>query len=441
MKVLSLFTGAGGLDLGFQRAGFKIALAIESDSTAVRTLRRNTEWPVSHDKLETAALIELEKKIETSLSQVDVVTGGPPCQPFSKINYWLGNSRRGLKDPRSSTVADYFRLVTLIQPRVFLLENVPAFEYGGTEGALNLMRRLVTRLEMDVGAEYRLSVAVLNAVEYGVPQRRERLFVVGVRDGPSFTFPHRTHTNPDIEGREQLSLEGLDPYRTAWDAIGDLGEDHFDTDLRIRGKWANLVPSIPEGENYLYHTNRRTGKEIFGWRRRYWHFLLKLAKSEPSWTITAQPSGGIGPFHWKNRRLSPRELCRLQTFPDQYVPYGTIEDIQRQIGNAVPVALAERLGHAIAEQVFGIEDVLGISELVPDRKLPIPKPEPVKPVPSQYRDLIGEVQPHPGEGQGPDAWEEAETEQEGNLELFEVDDQEYKDLDSGTSSGTEAVAG
>ena len=89
-----------------------------------------------------------------------------------------------------------------------------------------------------------------------------------------------------------------------------------DEDLAVRGKWADLLPSIPEGSNYLHHTDRGEGMPLFGWRRRYWTFLLKLAKNRPSWTIQAQPGPAVGPFHWSNRRLSVRELSRLQTFPD-----------------------------------------------------------------------------------------------------------------------------
>ena len=85
--------------------------------------------------------------------------------------------------------------------------------------------------------------------------------------------------------------------------------------LTVGGKWADLLPTIPEGQNYLWHTNRGGGSQLFGWRTRYWSFLLKLAKNLPSWTIQAHPGSSIGPFHWRNRKLSVPEMCRLQTFP------------------------------------------------------------------------------------------------------------------------------
>src|SRR5262249_44394676 len=153
--------------------------------------------------------------------------------------------------------------------------------------------------------------AVLNAADYGVPQHRERVFIIGSRDGRPFQFPTQTHGDPSnvYEGT-------LEPFRTAWDALGDLPMLLNDPALRTTGKWADLLPSIPEGENYLWHTNRGGGEPLFGWRTKYWSFLLKLAKNRPSWTIQAQPGSAIGPFHWCDRKLSSRELCRLQTFPD-----------------------------------------------------------------------------------------------------------------------------
>ena len=121
--------------------------------------------------------------------------------------------------------------------------------------------------------------------------------------------------------------------------------------LSLTGRWAELLPSIPEGRNYLHHTERGDGVRLFGWRRRYWSFLLKLSKRLPSWTITAQPGPAIGPFHWKSRRLSPLELCRLQTFPAGYEIDGDLRTIQLQLGNAVPSALAKTPGPGNTDSV------------------------------------------------------------------------------------------
>jgi DNA (cytosine-5)-methyltransferase 1 len=113
------------------------------------------------------------------------------------------------------------------------------------------------------------------------------------------------------------------------------------------------LPSIPEGENYLWHTDRRGGLPLFGWRTRYWSFLLKLAKAKPSWTIQAQPGSAIGPFHWPNRRLSWREMAALQTFPADFNIQSSRVETQRQIGNAVRSHLAEILAHSIAHTLTG----------------------------------------------------------------------------------------
>jgi DNA (cytosine-5)-methyltransferase 1 len=127
--------------------------------------------------------------------------------------------------------------------------------------------------------------------------------------------------------------------------------------------------------------------------------LLKLSKRLPAWTITAQPGSAVGPFHWKNRRLSMRELARLQTFPDDYDVLGSRVAYQRQIGNAVPSALAELLAQCIVRQLFRGTTADGLS-LLPRRRTPVAEPEPVAPVPEEYLHLVGDHSPHPGTGRG-----------------------------------------
>jgi DNA (cytosine-5)-methyltransferase 1 len=267
-------------------------------------------------------------------------------------------------------------------PKTFLLENVPGLAYRGKTEGLALIARTIETINRDRGVSYTLSVARLNAADFGVPQIRERVFVIGSRDGAEFTFPEPTHACP----------------ATAWDAIGDLEADD-DPALRLRGKWADLLPSIPEGENYLWHTERGGGLPLFGWRRRYWSFLLKLAKALPSWTIQAQPGPAIGPFHWKSRRLSARELCRLQTVPEGYTVLGNPAAVQRQLGNAVPSALAEALARALRRQLLGDKVDLR-SRLAPTLRGPVPEAEPVREVHPRYLDLVGSHAAHPGTGMG-----------------------------------------
>ena len=253
-----------------------------------------------------------------------------------------------------------------------------------------------------VGTEYQICVSVLDAADFGVPQHRRRLFVVGSRDGRLFSFPKPTHFAPDDS---MLPLPHVELFRTAWDALAEGEEDPNDPELQATGKWADLLPSIPEGTNYLYHTERGGGIPLFGWRTRFWNFLLKLAKSRPSWTITAQPGPATGPFHWANRRLSRRELCRLQTFPDSYTIAGNLRSVQRQLGNAVPCALAQTLGREIRKQLLDDATDLGELKLLPEKQGAVPVPENTAPVPAKYLDRMGDHADHPGRGKGPRALE------------------------------------
>jgi DNA (cytosine-5)-methyltransferase 1 len=328
------------------------------------------------------------------VGEADALIGGPPCQPFSKSGYWASGDTLRLDDPRAGTLGAFLRVLRDTQPKTFLLENVPGLAYRTKSEGIELIKTTIRKINRDCGTSYALTVGAVNAADYGVPQTRERVFVIGSREGTPFTFPPPTHAQKDSQ---QLSPPRK-LYATAWDAIGDL-ENSDDPSLRVRGKWADLLPSIPEGENYLWHTERGSGLPLFGWRRRYWSFLLKLSKTLPSWTIQAQPGPAIGPFHWKSRRLSARELCRLQTFPDSYTVLGSLASAQRQIGNAVPSALAEVVARAMRCQLLG--DAVSLdSQLTPSPRQPVPGPEPALTAPFKYRHLVGNHEAHPGTGKG-----------------------------------------
>jgi DNA (cytosine-5)-methyltransferase 1 len=249
------------------------------------------------------------------------------------------------------------------------------------------------------GTNYQPVYRVLDAADYGVPQHRSRLILVAARDGREFRFPEPTHGEADLLSTTARLL----PYATTWDAIGDLDVLLNDESLMMCGKWAGLLPSIPEGQNYLWHTSRGGGLPLFGWRTRYWSFLLKLAKDQPSWTLQAQPGPATGPFHWRNRHLSARELCRLQTFPDDIVIEGDRRSAQKQLGNALPSLLAEVLARAIRTQLFDRRAPLGRPRLLPARLLSVPPAEEVDAVPAAYRHLAGHHAAHPGTGKGPRA--------------------------------------
>lgn len=387
-KLISLFTGAGGLDLGFEAAGFETRVAVEMDPEAVATLRANRHWPVIDRDIHSVSPSEILDAAGLQEGEADVLIGGPPCQPFSKSGYWASGDSRRLEDPRSGTLTAYLDVLRETLPAAFLLENVPGLAFRKKNEGLDLIRRFIDSINRERGVSYSMSVEKLSAADYGVPQTRERVFVIGSRSGADFLFPEATHGQG----------EGLKPWTTAWDAIGDLNhEDH--PELSMRGKWADLLASIPEGQNYLYHTDRGEGLSLFGWRRRYWSFLLKLAKRLPSWTLQAKPGPAIGPFHWKNRRLSARELARLQTFPKGFKILGPIRSAQKQVGNAVPSALGEVLARQIRAQ-FLQHEIDTAPTLLPRKKVRIPKPESPVPVPAKYLPLVGTHEAHPGVGKG-----------------------------------------
>jgi DNA (cytosine-5)-methyltransferase 1 len=396
--VISLYTGAGGLDLGLEAAGFRVGVAVEFDSTACATLRANRRWRVIEADIHGPEATS-EKLCEASglaPEEPDLLVGGPPCQPFSKSAYWRSGDTKRLDDPRADTLTAYLRVLRDLRPKAYLIENVHGLAFSGKDEGMRLLKNTIEAINAETGTNYSFHVAKLNAADFGVPQTRERVIIVGSRDGKKFNFPDPTHQDPQLRN---LFSDAREPWLTAWDAIGDL-QDEYDPSLRVGGEWGDLLPSIPEGWNYLWHTDRGGGKSIFGWRRRYWGFLLKLAKNRPAWTVQAQPGTAIGPFHWKSRKLSTRELCRIQTFPDDYEIVGSRTDAQRQLGNAVPSLLAEILGREIRTQLLGHRLKAKPLKLAVRRLGLPPDPEPVTPVPRRYHKYIGVHAPHPGTGKG-----------------------------------------
>jgi len=394
-RVISLFTGAGGIDYGLEAAGYETAVAVEIDPDCCATLRQNRSWQVIERDIFDVSSDEILAAGSLKRGHAALLVGGPPCQPFSKAGLWANGQTARLGDARASTLHAYIRVLEDTLPQAFLLENVDGFSYRGKDEGLRLVLDSIDRINERTGAKYTPTVHLVNAADVGVPQARRRLLIAGARDGATFTFPGATHAAPGQDS-------DLPSHRTAWDALGDLNEPDSTTneeDLAVRGRWADLLPSIPEGHNYLWFTSEMGHTPLFGWRTRYWSFLLKLAKNRPSWTIAAQPGPGTGPFHWKNRRLSMRELCRLQTFPDDVVITGSRGAIQRQIGNAVPSLLAEVIGREIGAQILGRKR-RKLKLLPPDRS-PAPPAEKTRRKPEKYK--TGKHAPHPGTGLGPGA--------------------------------------
>lgn len=384
-RILSVFSGAGGLDLGLEAAGFRVIGCVEKDDLARKTLARNRpRWKL----LEPSDVSEFARTVKPSdldlkRGQLEVLAGGPPCQPFSKAAQWHARSRAGLDDPRAACFPGFIQLIETFLPKVVLIENVQGFTDGKTS-ALPLLQGSLSRINSTTGSSYKANANVVDACDYGVPQHRRRSIIVVRKDGGNFSWPRPTHDERPVR---------------AWDAIGDLRPRNPPSAI---GKWAGLLPSIPEGANYIYHTPKGDGAELFGYRTRYWSFLLKLAKEKPSWTLPAQPPQNAGPFHWDNRRLTPKEMMRLQSFPKGWKIAGEYEDRVRQIGNATPPLLAEVIGRAIDHQIFGRRHSDPPILTIPRHRV-VPPPSIVAGVPGRF--LVGEhhTDPHPGPGLGPGA--------------------------------------
>jgi DNA (cytosine-5)-methyltransferase 1 len=346
LKALSIFSGCGGLDCGIQQAGFDIVLGLDNDHHS--SVSHDFNFPES--KFIEGDISELSEAKAISLlgdeeiKDIDLLIGGPPCPPFSKSRFYRTDKPRAMKDPvGEATIGGYLETLRWLRPKAFLLENVAGMAFKPHQDTL--------RHIFDTAAEYgyKCKSATLNAADYGVPQIRQRFFIVGTRDGIDFDFPLPTHTSPD-----KPDLIGLPAWRTAGEAIMDLDLPEFsDIDGHYAGgKHHHLLEQIPPGDNYLFFTEKRGHPEPqFEWRKRYWSFLLKLSPDMPSWTIQARRSNNMGPFHWRNRILRIEELLRLQTFPDNWYLDGKVDEQWRQIGNAVPPLLAREIGKSIASAV------------------------------------------------------------------------------------------
>ncbi|WP_374759101.1 DNA cytosine methyltransferase [Microbacterium phyllosphaerae] len=384
MQVLSLFSGAGGMDIGLSRAGFEHVGLVELGDAQRASIRQNTDWPLLSEG-DVNVLAETLKPGDLGLERGDLalLAGGPPCQPFSMAAQWAAGGRRGMLDHRARTVVSTLTLVRRFLPRAVLFENVRGFVQG-PRSALQFLQEEFDSISAAEGVQYRLSVAILNAADYGVPQNRRRAIVVALREGDDFAWPDPSHR--------------VDPI-SAWDALHDV---HVSEIPVARGKWVDLLPSIPEGQNYLWLTDRGGGPELFGYRTKYWNFLLKLAHDQPSWTLPASPGPSTGPFHWDNRPLAVEEQLRLQSFPDGWEVSGSHREQTLQIGNATPALLAEVLGNSLRHALGGPEPTKPTLLRARAAMSRIARPS-QQSVPSQFAKLVGSKPAHAGEGKGPAA--------------------------------------
>ena len=236
LTAISLYSGIGGLDFGFEEAGFQTRVALELDKTACQTIRLNRNWEVIEDDISQVSSQTLLARAALKPCEADILIGGPPCQPFSKSSYWVRGDALRLDDPRADTLTGYLRVLRDTRPKAFLLENVYGLAYQGKDEGLRHLLEGIVQINRETGTNYAVSWQVVNCADYGVPQIRERVFMIGSCDGKTFRFPDPTHALPE-GGKEDLFGSKREPYRTAWDAIGDLPEPENWEGLRVGGRW------------------------------------------------------------------------------------------------------------------------------------------------------------------------------------------------------------
>lgn len=341
MRSISLFSGCGGLDLGLHAAGFETVLASDFERLCAETWHRSMpRTPFLLGRMGEITRDDVATQLGGRIGDIDLIAGGPPCPPFSKSRFYRKDKPRALDDPNGwETINGYLNMLDWVRPRAFILENVKGLAYKVHCDALDT---IVSRAE---ALGYKVTTGVLNAADYGVPQIRERCFVIGSLD-EAIALPTPTHA--------KLPAAGLLPWVSAGAVLTDLDteENASDEGHFAGGQHHQLLCDVPPGDNYLYFTEKRGHPDPqFKWRGRYWSFLLKLSPDMPSWTIQARRSNNMGPFHWRNRILRISEIKRLQTFPDAFELAGTVEQQWRQIGNAVPPLLAAAVGRRVAEAI------------------------------------------------------------------------------------------
>lgn len=349
ITAISLFSGGGGLDIGFHDAGFKIIECNEIEPVFAATLQRNT---LKGMHLEGSKVVCQDiHEYTPSVKHVDFIIGGPPCQTFSAAGARAAGVN-GIDDARGNLFLQYARLLNELQPKGFLFENV--YRIVGAQSGRPWKK--IQETFQNLG--YKLYWRILDSADYGVPQFRERLIIVGVKEG-AFLFPFPSHgpDSPDCHG-----------YYSAGQAVKDLNTSHCK--IGIGGRHGHLLNDIPPGLNYSFYTERMGHpKPIFGWRSKFSDYLYKADPKTPVRTIKAQGGQYTGPFSWENRPFTIEEYKRLQTFPDKYIIDGNRQTIIHQLGNSVPPQLARILALSIMDQLFGARIPFPISLMHDDYQL------------------------------------------------------------------------
>lgn len=319
---IDLFAGAGGLSLGFNKAGFKNLLSIEFNKIFAETYKKNfPEHNLIVDDIKNVTKEQIYDIIKDK--KVDVIIGGPPCQGFSIA----GNiGRNFIDDERNRLFKEFVRIVKIVKPKMFVLENVAAMKTHNKGKTIKEVFSSFGKIGYDI--KYR----VLNAVNYGVPQERRRIFIVGTFGENNFEYP--------IEEKRIITVkEAIDDLPKL--KSGETSNIPNHTAMKHSIQMLEKMSYVSDGGNRNDIPERLRPKS--GDNRKY----IRYNSKKPSFCVTGDMRKI---FHYnQNRALTCRELARLQTFPDSFVFLGNAGMIQQQIGNAVPVLLSYKIALQVKE--------------------------------------------------------------------------------------------
>ena len=346
--VISLFSGAMGLDLGLIKSGLNVVMGQDFDSSCVKTMKLNGHNAIAGDIREIQAA-DLLEATNLCRGETFLVCGGPPCQPFS-----TAGKRLGINDPRGSLFMDFIRMIDYIKPRFFVMENVkglmsaplkhlPMSERDENDPEQKLGTVLDVVLSEFKKLGYKTVYGVLDAVNYGVPQFRERFVLIGSRDHEDIFLPIPTHfqTHQNKEYRWSVLNDAIRDLEFNCGECAAFSEDRMNY-LKLvpeGGNWRDLPKEVVEAAMGGAYTS---GGGKVGFYRR-------LSYSQPSPTLVTSPvqKATMMCHPTQNRPLSVREYARIQQFPDDWIFSGPLAAQYRQVGNAVPVGLATAIGNAI----------------------------------------------------------------------------------------------
>ncbi|MBI5224832.1 DNA cytosine methyltransferase [Candidatus Micrarchaeota archaeon] len=304
-RIVSLFSGCGGMDLGFEDEGFEVVWANDIFKAACDTFDQNFKT-----KIDRRDIADVDVK---DIPDCDVVVGGFPCQDFSMI--W---KRGGIETDRGNLYKHFVRIVKAKSPKVFVAENVKGLMSANEGKAIETIISDFT----NNGEGYNITAKVYNFAEYGVPQLRQRVLIIGIRKdlGIFFTPPKKSHDEST--------------YVTAGEALDGAEKAEYNNEkLKIADRTKEILKRIPEGGNFT-SIPKDSPYYVKGMIS---HVYRRLNRNKPSTTLIAGGGGGTWGYHFEEPRpLTNRERARIQSFPDDFVFIGSIAEVRKQIGNAVP---------------------------------------------------------------------------------------------------------